>query len=376
MSAAPLTHHEILRLVEPFTRVGRRVDLTGSDRVRRRLEFKPVERIVPIDPNGGPIRPVVPIDPNGGRIGPVVPIDPNAGRIGPVVSIDPNAGRGEPVVSIDPGGDIGGRAVLEDALTLDCLSTGSFRLTRRLTLAGRATACYEGVGVALAKLLAAVEGVPAELAFRHGPGYLIARSYSLEAVRARAPQNGWHLVPILVRGIVHLDGLSMTLSLPTVRGIAADIEIGPLDLPEDLLAVLGWDWARLVRLPDGWKSKLRLRGNLSTRSRRAELALERAAAHVARTLAEPPALFHDRWRAARWGVMFRRGIPLLTFGALIIVIAMLGRSGIARGVGPWMLLFQLPTALIALSLSLQELARYEIPPWPRRSQAVRWRGPP
>jgi hypothetical protein len=37
-----------------------------------------------------------------------------------------------------------------------------------------------------------------------------------------------------------------------------------------------------------------------------------------------------------------------------------------------MLLFQLPTALIALSLSLQELARYEIPPWPRRSRAQSW----
>jgi hypothetical protein len=360
MSAAPLTHHEILRLVEPFTRLGRRVDLTGSDRVRRRLEFKPVERVVAIDPDSA-------------RSAQGVSIDPVGARSAQGVSIDCGGDRCAPAAAIDAGDGNGGQAVLEDALTLECLSTGSFRLTRRLTLAGRATARYEGVGVALAKLLAAVEQIPAELAFRQGPGYLIARSYSLESVRAKSPQAGWHLLPILVRGVVHSEGLSMTLTLPTVRGIAADIELGSLDVPEDLLAVLGWDWARLVRSPDGWKSKLRLRGTLPARSRRAELALERAAVHIARTLSEPPAQFHDRWRAARWGVMFRRGIPLLTFGALIIVIALLGRSGIARGVGPWMLLFQLPTALIALSLSLQELARYEIPPWPRRSRAASWR---
>jgi len=35
----PLTHHEILVLVEPFVRSGHRPDLAGSDRVQRRLVF-------------------------------------------------------------------------------------------------------------------------------------------------------------------------------------------------------------------------------------------------------------------------------------------------------------------------------------------------
>ena len=35
----PLTHHEILVLVEPFVRSGHRPDLAGSDRVQRRLAF-------------------------------------------------------------------------------------------------------------------------------------------------------------------------------------------------------------------------------------------------------------------------------------------------------------------------------------------------
>jgi len=360
MSAAPLTHHEILRIVEPFTRLGRRVDLARSDRMRRRLEFKPLERLVRIGTGA-----------TAGAAGATAgAAGATAGAAGVTAGVM-GAPAGVTVATAGATGEI----LLEDALTLDCLCTGSFRVTRRLTLSGRATACYEALGVALPDLVAAVDSVPAEQAFCQGAGYLIARSYSFEPMRRRSAGNRRGLVPILVRGVVLVDGLSLTLSLPTVRGIAADIELGPLDLPEDLLAVLGWDWARLVRLQDRWKSKLRLRGDLLTRSRRAELALERAAAHIATTLAEPPARYHDRWRAARWGVVFRRGIPSLTFAALIAVIAALGHSGVARGVGPWMLLFQLPTALIALSLSVQELARYEIPPWPRRSSASAWRGP-
>ena len=38
----PLTHHEILRLIEPFTRRGRHVDLSATDRIERRIVFKPV----------------------------------------------------------------------------------------------------------------------------------------------------------------------------------------------------------------------------------------------------------------------------------------------------------------------------------------------
>ena len=45
-TAPPLTHHEILALVEPFSRQGRQVDLAGSDRTARKLLFKPVERVL------------------------------------------------------------------------------------------------------------------------------------------------------------------------------------------------------------------------------------------------------------------------------------------------------------------------------------------
>ena len=38
----PLTHHQILALVAPFSRSGRHVDLAASDRMARRVAFKPV----------------------------------------------------------------------------------------------------------------------------------------------------------------------------------------------------------------------------------------------------------------------------------------------------------------------------------------------
>ena len=37
----PLTHHQILALVAPFTRSGRTVDLAASDRLARTLRFRP-----------------------------------------------------------------------------------------------------------------------------------------------------------------------------------------------------------------------------------------------------------------------------------------------------------------------------------------------
>ena len=46
MSLPPLTNHEIVALIEPYTRRGRRVDLAASDRLARRLVFKAVDHDV------------------------------------------------------------------------------------------------------------------------------------------------------------------------------------------------------------------------------------------------------------------------------------------------------------------------------------------
>jgi hypothetical protein len=322
MAAQPLTHHEILGLVEPFTRNGRRVDLAASNRLERRLVFMPVE----------------------------------------------HAGAGP-----DQGG-------LRETLMLESLGTGTYRLRRDLTYAGGARASLLAMGPRPADLLAQISAVPPRHQFRCGAGFVISRSYTLEPGAGVDADGRGAVQAILTEGVVRIEGQgpTLTLTVPAVRGVSAEITLAAapgddLALPEDLLAVLGWNWARLIRRHDGWKSKLRLRGNASARTHGAERALERAALHLAQTFAESPGRFHDRRVMARWGVVFRRAIPTLTIIGLLAAIPLLPSFDPERGLGVMVLIYHVPTVLIALSFCLQELAQFEIPAVPRRSRAATWR---
>jgi hypothetical protein len=311
----PLTHHDILALVEPFSRRELRVDLAASDRAARQLVFQPI--------------------------------------------VHPAAAPGEPP--------------LVETLQLDSLGTGTCRLTRTVVPGdrpGAPDATLQAIGTDVGALLDRFAAVPPTRHFESVAGDTIARSYRLDAGGAAA----------LIEGIVRVHGLRLTLTLSGVRGASAEIRLAPeaadeaLALPEDLLAVLGWNWARLIRKRDGWRSRLRLRGRGAQRTAAAEAALALAAAHLARTLGEPPGHFHDRLRAARWAVVFRRAIPTLTAISLVATIVLMPRLNVdASGMSPWMLLYHVPTALVALSFWLQELPQFEIPPLPRRSSAATWR---
>jgi len=324
MSTLPLSHHEIVGLIEPFTRCGRRVDLAASNRLERRLVFKPVDHAI--------------------------------------------AARDD--------------FVLTESLQLEKLETGTFRLTRTLNSPGWPSATLVALGSDPAQMLPHFQAIDPLRHFCGGAGYRITRSYELE--------QDWRLVDgcrpeptlIFTRGTASLEGLRLELSLPSTRGVAAEItlETAPagvdwLEFPDDLLAVLGWDWVALRRIPGGWRTKVRLRGDKQRRSRAAEAALEAAAAHVAATLSEPPGRFSQRWRLARWGVVLRRSIPVLTVLVLIGTIAVLPRFGFDRSPRTWTLLFHVPTLLIALSFCLQENAQYEIPPLPKALKASAWRRP-
>ena len=312
MPALPLSHHEILELVGPFSRCGRRVDLAASNRLERKLVFK----------------------------GTLHPADAAAGP------------------------------VLEEILQLDSLGTGTLRLTR-VVRGGGVRATVEAMGMDPAELLAQVDALPAQRQFRIGPGFTVARSYSIRQVPGTGSRGSRSTQPVLTQATVRAGGLDLVMNVPSTRGVSADLELtaaasGPVDLPEDLLAVLGWNWTRLVRTPIGWKSKHRLYGHALSRTRAAEAALDRAAAHLAKTLAEPPECFHDEWRAARWGVFLRRAIPTLTLLCLLIGVGSLPHLVLDRRPGLWMLLFHGSALLIVLSFCLQELPQYEIPPLPRR----------
>lgn len=308
MDAAPLTHHEVLALAEPFARRGFAVDLAASDRLARRIAFRPRE--IDASPQG--------------------------------------LGR------------------LPDALTLERLPTGTLRLVRTLSPTQGPEATVEAMGMKSAELLDLVEAVPVTALLRHGEGFRLARH------QVDGPGGC-----VFARGVAQFDGLELTMTVSPVRGVAADLRLvqtGPVAfaLPEDLLAVLGWDWTRLLPERGGWRTRLRLRGGGDRRSRTGEVALDRAARHLARTLAEPPERFHKRHRGARLFAMFRRAIPLLTPVALVITVLALPRFDVEAS-PLWVLMYHVPTLLIALAFLLQELPAFEIPPWPRPHRDPTWR---
>jgi hypothetical protein len=340
--AAPLTHHEILTLVEPFTRRGRHPDLAASDRLARKLVFRPVER--------------------------------------------PGATPDSPVVS--------------DTLELQSRDAETFRLTRTLRTAGlaadlaagldgrrdgRLEARLEAEGGDPGELLECIEAVPPESQFLFVCGYGAARSYRLlRGDESRGAASGAGRAPaqkILTRWSAEFDGLSVAFTAPVRKGDPeGDLELRPADgnalqLPEDLLAVLGWDWELLDRKKQGFRSSLRLRGQEPGRSRNAERNLELMAGHLARTLAEAPARFHQRLAGARWGVALRRAIPVLIFLGLLAGALATARLNIPANSGLWMVLFNAPPLLFLLVFCMRKLPRIEIPPVPRCSKAPDWRTP-
>lgn len=312
MPVAPLTHHAILTIVAPFTRRGRHVDLAASDRERRRLVFTPR----------------------------------------PPAADTPDLPR--------------------ERLELEWLESGSFRLTRTSERRDGLKATLQALGPDPGVLLEAIESVPADRHFTTGPGYAIERSYTVND-----PGGGMAASLALAEGTVRVDGVELGLRVPPVRGVAGEITLSPapgttLALPEDLLAVLGWNWSRLVRRGSEWTGRLRLHGGATERTHAAEQALERAAVHLARTLGEPPSAYHDRLRAARWGVFFRRGIPTWNALALVALALATARFRDELPVAMWVALYHVPTLFVAASFLLQELPRFEIPPWPRRLRSTSW----
>lgn len=319
MPLAPLTHHEILELIEPFSRAGRRVDLEATSRLERRLCFAPVERAM--EPAGSP--------------------------------------------------------PLREDLTLENPYRGVFTLTRTLTAPDGLQARLVVEGPAPGPLLASVEAMAPASQFREGPGYAIALRHHLDLLGERSSRRGAAPRPALQQGVARVAGLTMTLTMPSVRLYPADLQLqappgDPIELPEDLLAVIGWDWAPLKRAEPGtWASKLRLHGRGPSRTARAEARLERTARHLAQTLAEPPARFHRRFLAARWGVVFRRTIPIWTFFAVIAGSMAIPKRVVEDNPALQVLLMNGGILIIALSFTLQEMARIELPPLPSPLRA--WR---
>jgi hypothetical protein len=316
----PLSHHEILGWIEPFARRGLQADLAASDRNAGRLAFRPAE-----------------------------------------FAVAPTAGTEASVLA---------------RLQLQRLEHDGFRLTRQLTLPGGGIATLAAEGRDAATLLEAIERVPPARQFLAGPGFELALDHEIE------PGEGDPAARLrLVQGVARLDGFRLELDVSgTVKGVPGKLELKAepardLDLPEDLLAVLGWSWTRLTRFGDAWRAELRLRGEGLARGRLAEARLAEAVRHLAATFAEPPARFHERQHAARWRVTLRRAVPLLVSLALIGGAASVSKLGLYEDASLRMVLFNLPPLLMIAIFCLPEMPRIEIPPLPRRPRAASWRAP-
>ncbi len=261
---------------------------------------------------------------------------------------------------------------ITETLLLEPYGSRQFRLVRRLDHACGLRAELRAEGPAIATLLEAVEAVPPATQFAQGPGWQIAFSERLSA-----GAGGPFAQRVLVQGEARAGGLQLTLVVSAVSGVAGEITLAPVGgtrpaLPQDLLAVLGWSWARLLEERSGWRSRVKLARREPARSADAKRKLEQAAAHLAQTLRSAPAGFHERFRAARWGVVLRRAIPVLTLVLLALGLWVISRFAAGKETGAWVLLIHVPTLMLAIGFRLQELAQFEIPPLPRRLAATAW----
>lgn len=307
----PLTHHEILGLIAPFSRRGYQADLESSNRIERRLCFKPIERTAT------------------------------------------------------------GAQTAREVLTLEHPRSGHFRLVRALTLGGGPTATLQVEGDDPDRLLSFVEGVAPRRHFRTIEGVDVALSYLMTG-------NG-EVTPMLelTRGVATVAGITLVIKADTVKGYPVAIELvpdasAPMELPDDLLAVMGWGWSPLRKRSGTWSGSLRAPSREPKRSRDLELKLEKAVGHLARTLAQPPSQFHETLLRARWGVTFRRAIPLLVFLGLMVLAGGLTMVEMPQDSIFNLLLMGAPPLLLFAAFGMRETPSLEIPPVPRRSKASAW----
>lgn len=303
-----------MALAAPFARAGRQVDLARSDRIARLLRFR--ER------------------------------------------------------------PLAGQAALHEGLRLEEGSRAPLRLVREIALPCGAVAELQAEGDDAAELLARVDAVPPEAQWRRGEGWEIALGQRIAPASDYAPPRA-----VTAWLETRLPGLRLRLTLPSVSGIVAEVEIDSPDgsiteLPDDLLAVLGGGWSSLWRLGDRWRGSFGAPRREPQRSEAALAQMQRVAEHLVRTLAEPPARFHERLAAARWRVAARRTLPLLAAIALVAASFIITSLDFARDSVWRMLIFNAPPILLALGVCLQELPRFEWPRVPRAPARAAWRSLP
>ena len=349
-SLPPLTHHQILGLVEPFTRAGHRIDMAASDRAAHRLIFKPVERA------GWLMQ--LRLQPAEGRAG-----GWQLSRVACWLATVP------PMGPLLDGAD--GAGWLHEAARPATAVPAAEGAPSRLAL-------MHAEGLTPAELLVRVEAVPPSAQCLVGEGHLICLVQQLlpplPGCAADVPAERLQVT----QAVVWLpQGYRLSLRVPRVKGISAELRYQchgacGIEPPSDLLAVLGMAWSRLDPDPQGWRATLRLRGEGLVRSRDAQARLKQAARHLVHTLGQPPGAFHPRFWRQRWAVTLRRGVPLAVCVGLVGAAAAVPWLNLAEDSTLRMLIFNAPPILLGLFFCLPEMPRFEIPPRPRPLAAPHW----
>lgn len=334
----PLTHHEIFALVAPFTRRGLQVDMAASDRAERRLLFRPQRHEAP--GAGAVLQETLELSAGLGAAHTLTRhLCALVGSLAPSV--------------VDGATTAAGDHAAEDAADDPPL-----------------VATLQAQGEDLGALLDAVQALPPATQFHRGEGYLAAHSLRTEA----------GATPYPVRGEVRLDatpGLRLVLRPPRVRGPSVEVELTDgraalPALPDDLFAVLGRGWSPLVRWRQGWRGTLRVRGSATQRQQRALQWLHKAGAHLARTLAEPPARYHTRLRVARWAVVAWRSLPIALGVGVCVAAWQVQVRELASESMLKVIANIAPPLMLLTFFAMPELPRVEIPPLPRARRAASW----
>lgn len=319
----PLTHHEIFTRVAPFARAGYQVDLAATDRAARRLVFKP--------------------------------------RLREDTALPPVL-QGAPLVEV---------------LALDCARDERVGLQRTLTTPDGRQALLEGEGRDSEALLAAFEAVPPSRQFLQAAGCVVPLQH-----RLLDPRVGEAPALTLRRAQAALPGLALTMTVSSVSGYAAELDLTRAEapgaprivrLPADFLEVLGGIYAPLTtHSSGGWNGSVELRGAGAQRGADAEARLAQMIEHITRTLGAPPPAFHRRHRLARWGIAARSTWPILLAAAVVWAGLWLQQSGSAGQSVLGVLANIAPPLLLGAAFLRREMPRIGLPRVPRVPRADAW----
>ncbi|MGB5832852.1 MAG: hypothetical protein WBG92_12785 [Thiohalocapsa sp.] len=318
----PLTHHEILALIAPFTRRGRHADLAASDRAERKLAFKPIDHA--------------------------------------------STGDDEPA--------------LRETMALEVEGRDRFRLVRTVAIADGIGAGLASTltadGADLAAMLDRVESVPVRRQVAVYAGIPLVRGYYVDA-DAPASEAGAFPGPVFVDAKSRIDGMNLACQADRRRGMPVEVKLTAapgqeLRLPEDLIAVLGWRYRPLVHIISYWRGTIDVARREPERTPEIEYRLGQTVKHLARTLSESPESYHERYLRARWRVTFQRAIPLLIGLSLLAATPLVRFLDMEGNSILRMLIFHSPPLLLVSFFLMREMPRLEIPPFPRQLHYPAW----